>query len=507
VSREDDEEINMNKFNWGMRACGVFLLLAATAIVLPAQTFTTLHSFDQTDGQLLSSGLLQGTDGNFYGTTEGGGGNLDGTVFKITPDGTLTTLYNFCSHSHCTDGAGPNASLVQGTDGKLYGTTYFGGSHSGPNFDCYEQGCGTVFSVTAGGNLTTLYRFDYTDGDNPWAGLVEGTDGQFYGTTQYGRSNDAGTVFKITSRGALTTLYHFCSQSDCTDGYKPLAALVQGTDGSFYGTTYNGGASGCPGGCGTVFRITSSGSLTTLHSFDGTDGFAPVAALVQATNSDFYGVASRGGANAYGTVFKITPSGTLTTLYSFDGTHGNTPFAGLIEGTDGKFYGTTDGGGIKGSCFSFGCGTIFRITPDGRLTTLYTFCSQADSTNCTDGSDPMAGLVQGTDGKLYGTTFGGGTSYSCYPYHGCGTVFSLSVGLGPFVETQPTSGVVGKPVKILGTNLTGATSVAFSGTAATFMVKSKSEIIATVPLGATTGKVKVTSPRGTLSSNVPFRVK
>jgi uncharacterized repeat protein (TIGR03803 family) len=498
----------MNKFKWGIRACGIFLLWAATAVALPAQTFTTLHRFDQTDGQLLSSGLLQGTDGNFYGTTEGGGGNLDGTVFKITPDGTLNTVYNFCSHSHCTDGSGPNASLVQGTDGKLYGTTYFGGSHSGPNFDCYEQGCGTVFGITAGGKLTTLHRFHYTDGDNPWPGLAQGIDGKFYGTTQYGGPNDGGTLFSITASGQLTTLYYFCSQSNCTDGYKPLAALIQGSDRKFYGTTYNGGTSdNCPGSCGTVFRITSSGSLTTLHSFDGSDGFAPVAGLIQATDGGFYGTTSRGGANGYGTIFKITPSGMLTTLYSFDGTHGNTPFAGLMEGTDGKFYGTTDGGGIKGSCFSFGCGTIFRITRDGRLTTLYTFCSQADSTNCADGSDPMAGLVQGTDGKLYGTTFLGGTANSCYPYRGCGTVFSLSVGLGPFVETQPTSGVVGKEVKILGTNLTGATRVTFNGTAAAFTLKSKSEIITTVPIGATTGTVQVVTPGGTLSSNVPFRVK
>jgi uncharacterized repeat protein (TIGR03803 family) len=260
---------------------------------------------------------------------------------------------------------------------------------------------------------------------------------------------------------------------------------VQGTDGKFYGTTIRGGAYRL----GTVFSITAMGMLTTLHSFDGTDGANPYGKLAQATDGSFYGTTEAGGANGRGgTVFKITSSGVLTTLHSFDGTDGANPYAELIQGTDGKFYGTTYYGGTNHE------GTVFRITPGGMLTTLHSFAGHP-----TDGAHPTGGLIQDTDGSFYGTTNWGGA-------HARGTVFSLSVGLGPFVETHPTSGLVGKEVKILGTNLTGSTSVAFNGTAATFTVVSKSEITTTVPTGATTGTVQVVTPSGTLSSNVPFRV-
>ena len=183
----------------------------------------------------------------------------------------------------------------------------------------------------------------------------------------------------------------------------------------------------------------------------------------------------------------------LTTLYSFcsqtDCTDGVGPVAGLVQTTNGDLYGTTSG---SPDC----CGTVFKITQSGMLTTLYSFCSQS---GCADGLAPDAGLVQATNGDLYGTTNGGGANND-------GTVFSLSVGLGPFVETLPTSGSAGAAVKILGTNLTGATSVSFNGVGAVFEVVSSSEITATVPTGATTGSVQVVTPNGTLSSNVPFRV-
>jgi uncharacterized repeat protein (TIGR03803 family) len=256
-------------------------------------------------------------------------------------------------------------------------------------------------------------------------------------------------------------------------------------------------------GRGTVFKITLSSKLTTLHSFDDTDGYFPEGALIQGTDGNFYGTTAAGGTKGLGTVFRITPNGTLTTLYSFclqtNCTDGEQPQAGLIQGTDGNLYGTTYTGGTKGS------GTIFRITPSSTLTTIYHFCSQ---TNCTDGSNPIAALVQGTDGNFYGTTAVGGTNDPhCIFGNGCGTVFSLSVGLEPFVKTQPTSGATGTIVKIVGTSLTGSTSVTFNGTAARFTVVSNSLIKANVPIGATTGTVKVVTPGGTLSSNVPFRVK
>ncbi|HUI44248.1 MAG TPA: choice-of-anchor tandem repeat GloVer-containing protein [Terriglobia bacterium] len=482
-----------SNLNWVERAGALFLMCAATAITLTAQTFTTLHSFDGTDGEVPWA-VLQANDGNLYGTTELGGTNDVGTVFKITPSGTLTTVYSFCSQSGCTDGEAPSAPLVQATDGNFYGATYDGGAN----------GDGTVFKITPSGTLTTLYSFcsqpNCADGALPFAAPVLATDGNLYGTTAYGGANGfygTGTVFKLTTDGTLTTLYSFCSQSGCTDGKEPEAALVQATDGNFYGTTSRGGANG---GRGTVFKITPSGALTRLYSFCSqsgcTDGAFPYTALVQATDGNFYGTTSGNGANHGGTVFKITPSGTLTTVYSFCSqsgcTDGELPEAALVQATDGNFYGTTYDGGANGY------GTVFKTTPTGALTTLYSFCSQS---NCADGDYPFAALVQATDGSFYGTTYGGGANGEY------GTVFSVSVGLRPFVETQPTFGKVGKSVKILGTNLTGATSVTFNGTPAVFTVVSRSLIITTVPAGATTGTVRVTIPTGTLKSNLPFKVR
>jgi uncharacterized repeat protein (TIGR03803 family) len=465
----------------------------AAACFSSLQAFTVLASFNGTDGLVPYAGLVQATNGDLYGTTYYGGANNNcapfdgcGTVFKITPSGTLTTLYSFCSKSGCPDGSEPSAGLVQATNGDLYGTTNYGGAN------CAPYGCGTVFKITPSGTLTTLYSFcsktGCTDGYNPYAGLVQASNGDLYGTTLYGAGTYGygGTVFKITPSGTLTTLYSFCSKSGCTDGSEPYAGLVKAANGDLYGTTFNGGANSE----GTVFKITPSGTLTTLYSFCSqsgcTDGNRPVAGLVQATNGDLYGTTNSDGAEyTGGTVFKITPSGTLTTLYSFCSQSqcpdGQGP-GGLVQATDGNLYGTTLSGG------AYSVGTVFEITPSGALTTLYSFCYQ---TNCTDGEDPN-GLVQATNGDLYGTTEG--------------TVFSLYVGLGPFVETLPTSGKVGATVKILGTNLTGATSVSFDGTGAVFEVVSSSEITTTVPTDATTGTVQVVTPNGTLSSNVPFRV-
>jgi uncharacterized repeat protein (TIGR03803 family) len=324
----------LSKLNWRKRACAVLVLCVATAIALPAQTFTTLVSFDGTDGNNAFAGLVQATNGDLYGTTYYGGANGDGTIFKMTTSGTLTTLYSFCSESGCTDGYDAYTGLVQATNGDLYGTTYAGGADGG------------------------------------------------------------GTVFKITPGGTLTTLYSFCSQSGCPDGEYPLGALVQAANGDFYGTTYEGGADGY----GTVFKITPSGTLTTLYSFcsqgvypDCTDGEYPYAGLVQATNGDFYGTASSGGANGNGTVFKITPSGTLTTLHTFAGYPTDGPYttAGLVQATNGDLYGTAEYGGVN--CGDIGgCGTVFKITPGGTLTTLYSFCSQG-GIDCTDGDTPMGG--------------------------------------------------------------------------------------------------------------------
>jgi uncharacterized repeat protein (TIGR03803 family) len=496
----------LGKLSWGNRAYALFLLCATTAVPLPAQTFTTLRSFDGADGYEPTAALVQATLGDLYGTTAYGGPTKCatnssyvgcGTIFRISPTRELTTLYNFCTQNGCPDGQFPFGGLVQATDGNFYGTTFGGGAN----------GAGTVFKITPGGMLTTLHSFaGYpTDGGNPLAALVQATDGNFYGTTPYGGASEAfcggfgtgcGTVFKITPGGTLTTLHSF----DHGGGNTPFGALIQATNGNFYGTTSAGGANGG----GTLFEITPGGTLTTLYNFcaqsNCTDGFAPTGAVLQASDGNFYGTTQYGGSYGdYGTIFQITSSGKLTTLHSFDNTDGWLPDGGLVQATDGNLYGATLFGGAQSA------GTVFEITPSGTLTTLHNFVGPPK-----EGQYPGSGLVQDTNGKLSGTTESGGTlrgnSLCVSGSGGCGTVFGVSVGLGPFVETQTTSGKVGAAVKILGTYLTGATSVTFNGTAAVFKVVSSSLITTTVPTGATTGTVQVVTPSGTFSSNVIFRV-
>jgi uncharacterized repeat protein (TIGR03803 family) len=380
-------------------------LLWAATLVLPAfvaqagVVFTTLYSFDGgNDGGYPDAGLVQGSDGAFYGTTYGGGANGSGTVFKISTNGVLTSLYSFTGAS---DGAGPDAGLVLGTDGNFYGTTENGGSNGG---------YGTVFKISTNGTLTSLYSFTGgNDGAYPLVQLVEGSDGSFYGTTSVSDASSgtgSGTVFKISTNGVLTSLYSFTGGND---GWDPRG-LVQGSDGYFYGTTYEGGSNG---GFGTVFKISTNGTLTSLYSFTGgNNGAYPMAGLVQGGDGSFYGTtsgsyASFGSGN--GTVFKISANGTLTSLYSFTGGNdGANRFAGLVQGSDSNFYGTTANGGANGE------GVVFEISAIGTLTSLYSF------TGGSDGANPTGALVQGSDGSFYGTTYGTSTG-------GAGTVFRLAI--------------------------------------------------------------------------------
>ena len=476
----------------------VALVTSVAAIVAiaaaEAQTLTTLHSFDGTDGSEPTYALTQATNGALYGTTTWLGGSLAGTVFKITTTGKFALLSSFDN----TDGDTPDSVLTQATNGDLYGSTELGGT------SCSGSGCGTLFKITPAGKLSTWLSFDGTNGSRPEGGVMQATNGDFYGTTVLGGVGNVGTVFKITRGGTLTTLDSFNDGGVvyCPGGCRPNGQLIQATNGDFYGTTIAGGAYGY----GTVYRITPGGTLTTLSTFaNGNDGAAPSGALIQGTDGHFYGTTQSGGPGLGGTVFMMSAAGTRTTLYNFcsEGTYPNCPDgyypnAGLIQATDGNFYGTTVYGGANGY------GTVFRISSNGSLTTLYSFCSQ---NACTDGGFPYAALLQDTDGDFYGATLEGGLGYVGSDT-GNGTIFRLSVGLGPFVMTQTTSGRVGSSVNILGTNLTGSTSVTFNGTSATFTVNSTGTVItATVPPGATTGTVQVVTPSGTLDSNVVYTVK
>jgi uncharacterized repeat protein (TIGR03803 family) len=466
------------------------IALTLAAVTASAQSFKTLLNFNGANGaNPYYMSLVQGFDGNFYGTTAGGGTAGRGTVFKIDAQGALATLYNFCSRAGCADGSSPYGTLVEAPDGSFFGTTAAGGSNN----------AGTVFRITLRGVLTTLHSFTGgEDGSNPSGGLAEAPDGNFYGTTPLGGANSAGTIFKLTPNGTLATVYSFCARAGCPDGNEPIASLVLAADGNFYGTTYQGGTQRflCSGrsGCGTVFKIAPGGSLTTLHSFDSGDGASPEAALVQAADGDFYGTTAYGGsdhpwcADGCGTVFKITTAGVLTVLHTFSYTDGAIPVGALIQGTDGNLYGTTSQGGGSGCC-----GTVFQVGGSGALTTLHSF-------NSTDGSNPYGAVLQATDGNFYGTTSEGGANRLD------GTIFGLSLGLAPFLQTQPSQGSVGGAVKILGSGLGQSTAVTFNSVPSTFTVVSASLISTTVPPCATTGPVKVVTPSGTLTSNISFQV-
>ena len=350
--------------------------------------FTLLHSFvgGSSDGASPYHTLIQGSDGNFYGTTLAGGTGNVGTIFKITPTGTESVFYSFAGV--------PYSGLVQSSDGNIYGTTANGGA----------SGRGTAFKITPSGTETLLYSFPAGSSD-PYCGLIQGIDGNFYGTTGAGGASDDGTVFEITPSGTATVLHAFAKTG--TDGQTPYAGLIQGSDGNFYGTTYFGGANGF----GTVFKVTPGGIETVLYSFaGGSDGEHPYAAVIQGSDGNLYGTTYQGGTGGYGTVFKLTLSGTETLLYSFAGgsSDGAAPEAGVIQGSDGNFYGSTLQGGASG------LGTVFRLTPSGTEIILHTFAGSSD------GANPGANLVPGSDGNLYGSTGAGGSS-------GDGTFFKITL--------------------------------------------------------------------------------
>jgi uncharacterized repeat protein (TIGR03803 family) len=482
----------MNNLRSVMTLCIILVFCATTGIAKSSKVkFKTVTTFSGKNGSTPLGALIQGLDGNLYGVTQTGGSCCfdRGTIFRMTPAGKLTLLYSFGADYDFY----PQAGMTLGIDGIFYGTTADAGSGS----ECGEDGgCGSVFSLATGNTFTNLINFDYTDGWIPSASMVETSDGTFYGTTLLGGSAGNGTVFSITPSGALATIYNFSG----ADGTEPFW-ILQASNGNFYGITVTGGANdvaNCePGaiaeGCGTIFTVTPSGSLTTIYSFcslaNCADGSDP-SALLQALDGNFYGTTAYGGtgtscSGGCGTVFVITPAGGVTTLHDFDGSDGGFP-TGLIQATDGNLYGVTYGGGTYGS------GTIFKITTAGTFTSLYTFDGE-------DGLHPEEALLQATNGILYGTTYSGGKK-------GSGTAFSLSVGLGPFVATLPKSGSVGSTVFILGNSLNSATAVSFNGTTASFVVVSPTELMTTVPAGATTGTITVTLATGKLASNIPFLV-
>lgn len=447
-----------------------------------AQTYTNLYSYGTQTGDPRNptpAGIMsQGRDGNLYSATAFGGATNLGAAFKVTPSGTLTKLADF--------NTGPSGGLTLGTDGNFYGTTNSGGT---------SQNVGTIFKITPTGHVTTLWNFTGTGADEgvPFSPVFQGQDGNFYGTDQGVFTGTYGVLYKMTPAGVVTPLATF----DFTHGATPNLP-TQGTDGNFYGTTRGGGGPPCSGGCGVVYKVTPAGKLTTLHVFTGfpSDGSLPTGVLVQGADGSFYGTTFLGGANNTnkGTVFKISPTGVYKILHSFNDVTGNDgyqPWTGLALGSDGNLYGTAQGG-------THNAGVLFKITPAGQLTILYNFCS---ATGCADGFFPQTPVMQHTDGKFYGSVESGGVN----GLNG-GVFYSLDMGLKAFVGLVNWTGKVGKSVEVLGQGFTGTTKVTFNGKVATFNVVSDTYLTAVVPAGATTGPVSVVTPSGTLKSNRKFLV-
>ena len=533
----------------------VIVIVSASATTLRAQTYTDLYNLGTASGDPLDPAWMglfaQGRDGNLYSTTQTGGTINCGVAFQFTPAGKMNPLYSFLNNR---DGCFPNGGLTLGTDGNFYGTTSAGGS----------TGFGTVFKITSSGKFTLLHTFNgNTEGVPADVPPIQGLDGNFYGTTSDGGGEVFGTVYKMTPSGKLTVIYTFPGSSKLA---YPMA-LTLGTDGNFYGTALGGGVNKFGG----VFKITPHGKLTVLNSFKGTpDPETPKGAIIQATDGNFYGTTEKGGVNGFGSIYKMTPAGALTIIHSFneDGL-GLQPLAGLVQATDGKFYGAS---GSLGSS-----GVIFQITSTGTYNVLV---SLTNTTGKFPGANPQVSLFQHTNGTLYGDTYGGGsqdkgvlfglgmglgpfvsfvgplfegkvgntieilgqgfTGTSKVSFHGVSATFSVvsdtyltavvpagattgSVTVSTpggkltsnrifrvtpaILSFNPPSGPVGTQVTITGTSFTGAKKVTFGGVkATTFSVDSDTQITATVPTGAKTGKIQVTTPGGTATSATDFTV-
>lgn len=400
-----------------------------------AASLTYIHVFSVTpgDGSQPNGPLVEASDGNFYGTTRAGGANMCrdglfpcGVIYRMRADGDVTVLYSFGANA--TDAYSPSGRLVQGRDGALYGVSASGGLYGG----------GTVFRVTMDGKYALLHSFGATPEDAivPLGGLTEGADGSFYGVTASGGANrcpqipqagsNCGTIFRMSPSGAVTILHSFGASS--TDGVTPSVPPIQASDGNFYGTTSNGGASDCavPYRCGVAYKMTPAGEVTVIHFFGRTSEApnAPVG-LIQGTDGWIYGFSSSGGAGrcggfyGCGTVFKMTTDGTVSVLYAFalEGrTAGDGP-SGIIQARDGNIYGTTRNGGAFGGD---GDGTVFRLTPNGQHTVLYSL-----GPNVKAPSAPNAGLIQARDGSFYGTTEYNGSFGAVGGRFGFGTAFRL----------------------------------------------------------------------------------
>jgi uncharacterized repeat protein (TIGR03803 family) len=492
--------------NYRMSAVAL-LALAVVAAATPtyAQTYSVIYTFgNRTGDPMQPAGVIaQERDGLLYATSAFGGstkGYAEGAVFKIAPTGQLDVLYSFCSQANCADGGQPFSGLTLRPDNHFLGTTKIG-----PGTSCeFQSGCGTIFDISPTGTLTTLYTFnaDGTDGGNPLEPPIVGPDESFYGVASSGGNpTSCGTLYEITPSSVAsppTAVFGLLHRFDDIHACNPNGPLVLGTDGNFYGTT------GAPtaGEGGVFFRLSviphKAAVFTVLARFDGVSLPDPNGPLIQGSDGNFYGTtwnAHTGGGN--GMIFRVTPTGTLTVLHTLNGTtEGFIPLS-LLQASDGNFYGVAAGLGTSS-------GALFQMTPTGSYSVLYNF-------NFTTGNPFPYGTylgaaqVQHTNGRLYGDTFFGGSSADGDP-SGSGVFYSWDAGLPAFVVTVPFMAKAGSFVEILGQGFDSTTTVSFNGTPAAATVVSGTYLKATVPSGATSGFVTATTSSGTLTSNKQFIV-
>jgi uncharacterized repeat protein (TIGR03803 family) len=512
----------------------LFLICTAAA---SAQTYQNLVTFVGSNGccPQYPAMMAQGRDGNLYGTTPTGGLNNVGIVFKLTSSGNQTILYQFDT----THGSTPNGGLVLGVDGNFYGTTQLGGANS----------YGNIFKITPAGVLTVLYSFTgNADGGYPVAPLTLATNGLFYGTSY------PGVAFKMTAAGKLTIINKIPTVS--------YGALLQASDGNFYGVTEFAGTYSA----GTVYRIAGT-KVTTIFSFDGPHGSYPTGGVVQGADGYLYGTTTAGGTTNAGVIYKITTAGALTVLVNFDNVHtlaGYQAFAGLVAGSDANLYGATIWGGNSGD------GEIFQVTTGGAYTPLYNFIADltdgAYSTPMQHTNGTIFGLTKrggvkgdggiysfeaglppfillpstlGPVGKSVGILGQGFRTASSVNFNGTPASFhvvsdtyltatvpagetgfvSVNTASGdllgskifkvtPVLKTiAPTSGAVGSSVVLTGTGLIQAEKITLGGVQVTsFTVNSDLQLTIRVPAGAKTGKVVVTTPGGTASNPTVFTI-
>jgi uncharacterized repeat protein (TIGR03803 family) len=435
-----------------------------------------IHDFNGTNGKNPASVVLaQGRDGRLYGTTGFGGSYGKGVIFKQRTAGTgLEVVYNFSG----PDGSNPPEGLTLATDGNFYATTGGGGAY----------GFGVLFKFTSSGVLTVLHNFAAdADGGFPYGPPIEAMDGNLYGVT-FGNNGGApyATIYKFALAGVFSTIYTFPSTQDA-----PVGPPLQAMNGNLYVASVRGGAEQ---DCGAVFELTTAGTLVDTFNFDcSTLETAPVAPLLQLSDGTIYGMTEIGGSHNEGTIYTLGTAGAVTVIYDFGSTptDGYSPQAGFTLGTDGNLYSATTQGG------AFFAGSLIQLTPGGNYSQLYSFPTAKRG----EGSEsPEAPPTQATTGLFYGVTYTGGSSAE-------GSVYTLDMGLGPFIAFVRPQGHVGATAQILSQGLTETTSVTFNGVAASsFSVVSDTYMTAVVPSGATTGPVVVTTPGGALTSNVNFRI-